>query len=106
MTVAGAPNNGQTYFLFGPKKSCYYNITAAGTASQNPVTTTSECNPLPALDIREPRTVNYGGAIWIFGKVKAMPKRTHSTLAIRLSLPCHSSFISCNQSFHNPDPSQ
>ncbi|KAG0289312.1 hypothetical protein BGZ97_006494, partial [Linnemannia gamsii] len=68
MTVAGAPNNGKTFFLFGPKRSCYYTITAAGSVSQNPVTTTSECNPLPALDIREPKTINYGGAIWIFGK--------------------------------------
>src|SRR5689334_12247838 len=93
MTVAGAPNNGQTYFLFGPKNSCYYTITAAGTASQNPVATTSECNPLPAMDIREPRTVNYGGAIWIFGKVKKSNSQVH--LVMRLPLPCHASLISC-----------
>jgi hypothetical protein len=109
MTVAGAPNNGKTFFLFGPKRSCYYTITAAGSVSQNPVTTTSECNPLPALDIREPKTINYGGAIWIFGKVQRTKAKVHLPYLewLRAALfACYAFLSLANQLFHNPNPSQ
>ncbi|KAG0319707.1 hypothetical protein BGZ99_004973, partial [Dissophora globulifera] len=68
ISVAGAPTDGKTFFLFGPKASCYYDITSATTLSDQPIQTTGDCHPLPALNVTVPRTVDWGGSIWIFGK--------------------------------------
>ncbi|KAG0258614.1 hypothetical protein BG011_003175 [Mortierella polycephala] len=68
MAVAAAPNNGKSFFLFGPKGSGWYDISAATSASTTPVQTTSEFQPLPALTVGSPRATNWGGSIWVFGK--------------------------------------
>ncbi|KAG0009508.1 Ribosomal protein S6 kinase alpha-4 [Entomortierella chlamydospora] len=68
MKLAAAPDDGKTFFLFGPKGSCWYDITAATTLSSQPIQTTSECHSLPALNISVPRATNYDGSIYIFGK--------------------------------------
>ncbi|KAF9195616.1 hypothetical protein BGZ50_004014, partial [Haplosporangium sp. Z 11] len=68
MNLAAAPNNGKTFFLFGPKGSGWYDISAATSASTTPVQTTSEFHPLPALTVGSPRATNWGGSIWVFGK--------------------------------------
>ena len=70
MKLAAAPLTGKSFFLFGPKSSCWYDITAASSASDQPVLTTSDCKPLPAMHIDNPRATNYNGSIWIFGEVR------------------------------------
>ncbi len=70
MSLAAAPNNGKTFFLFGTKGSGWYDITAATSASDQPVQTTSEFHPMHPLNIAQPRATNYGGSIWVFGKVR------------------------------------
>ncbi|KAI8594630.1 hypothetical protein EDD21DRAFT_76945 [Dissophora ornata] len=69
MTVAASPNDGKTFFLFGPKGSGWYDITSATTPSDQPIQTTSDFYTLPALNITTPRAVDWGGDIWVFGKV-------------------------------------
>ncbi|KAF9431906.1 hypothetical protein BGZ76_011538, partial [Entomortierella beljakovae] len=39
-TLAASPVDGKTYFLFGPKSSCWYDITSATSPSTSPVQTT------------------------------------------------------------------
>ncbi|KAF9278758.1 hypothetical protein BGZ68_008357, partial [Mortierella alpina] len=68
MSLAAAPNNGKTFFLFGTKGSGWYDITAATSASSQPIQTTSEFHPMHPLNIAQPRATNYGGSIWVFGK--------------------------------------
>ncbi|KAF9898050.1 hypothetical protein BX616_004557, partial [Lobosporangium transversale] len=68
MRLAAAPLTGKTFFLFGPKASCYYDINAADSSSEHPIQVTSDCHPLHPLNITVPRATNHGGSIWIFGK--------------------------------------
>lgn len=69
MSVAASTATGKNFFLFGKKSSCWYDIESATSPSTQPVTTTSECHPLPALNIGTPRAVNVNGTIYVFGKV-------------------------------------
>lgn len=69
MSVAASTQTGKNFFLFGKKSSCWYDIESATAPSTQPVTTTSECHPLPALTIDTPRAVNVNGTIYVFGKV-------------------------------------
>ncbi|KAG0350253.1 hypothetical protein BGZ54_003939, partial [Gamsiella multidivaricata] len=68
MRVAASPKDGKTFFLFGPKGSGWYDIDSATTPSDKPVSTTSEFHPLPALNVTVPRTANWEGSIYVFGK--------------------------------------
>ncbi|KAG0091129.1 hypothetical protein BGZ92_001429, partial [Podila epicladia] len=68
MSVAASTRTGKNFFLFGKKGSCWYDIESATAPSNQPVTTTSECHPLPALTIGTPRAVNVNGTIYVFGK--------------------------------------
>lgn len=69
MSVAASTVTGKNFFLFGKKSSCWYDIESATSPSTQSVTTTSECHPLPALNISTPRAVNVNGTIYVFGKV-------------------------------------
>ncbi|KAF9430129.1 hypothetical protein BGZ76_000957 [Entomortierella beljakovae] len=72
MNLAASPNNGKVFFLFGPKSSCWYDITVTTTPATSPsqqvVQTNGECQSMAPLSISVPRATNFGSSVWIFGK--------------------------------------